>query len=131
MPLFDAYRQFYRQPSDPERARDFLRERFERQQSVIYLSYEGDVTTGFTQLYPSFSSGSLARIFILNDLFVTPEARTRNGNRTTKRRRRPWTARRCAAACVIDRSGNREAQCVYERLGWKRDTAFFVYQLAL
>jgi GNAT superfamily N-acetyltransferase len=33
------------------------------------------MATGFAQLYPSFSSGSLARIFILNDLFVSPEAR--------------------------------------------------------
>ncbi|MDQ6698622.1 MAG: GNAT family N-acetyltransferase, partial [Acidobacteriota bacterium] len=30
VPVFDAYRQFYRQPSDPERARRFLLERFER-----------------------------------------------------------------------------------------------------
>jgi GNAT superfamily N-acetyltransferase len=29
------------------------------------------------QLYPSFSSGAMARIFILNDLFVAPEARRR------------------------------------------------------
>jgi GNAT superfamily N-acetyltransferase len=30
---------------------------------------------GFTQLYPSFSSGSMAPILILNDLFVAPEGR--------------------------------------------------------
>lgn len=29
VPLFDAYRQFYRQPSEPEQARRFLLERFE------------------------------------------------------------------------------------------------------
>ena len=132
VPLFDAYRQFYRQPSDPERARDFLRERFERQQSVIYLSYEGDVTTGFTQLYPSFSSGSLARIFILNDLFVTPEAR-RRGTGTALLNAAADHGRRAGALRLVlsTEVGNREAQCVYERLGWKRDTAFFVYQLAL
>src|SRR5436190_18552595 len=77
VPLFDSYRQFYRQPSEPERARRFLLERFEHNQSVIFLAFEGAGARGFTQLYPSFSSGAMARIFILNDLFVAPEARAR------------------------------------------------------
>jgi hypothetical protein len=37
-PLFDAYRRFYRLPGDPNRAREFLRERFERSQSVVFLA---------------------------------------------------------------------------------------------
>ena len=77
VPLFDAYRQFYRQPSEPERARRFLLERFENNQSVIFLAFDDGTAIGFTQLYPSFSSGAMARIFILNDLFVDPEARRR------------------------------------------------------
>src|SRR2546425_347612 len=77
VPLFDAYRQFYRQPSEPERARRFLQERFEHNQSVIFLAFKDAAAIGFTQLYPSFSSGAMARIFILNDLFVAPEARGR------------------------------------------------------
>src|SRR5882757_6888198 len=76
-PLFDAYRQFYRQPSDLERARRFLLERLEHNQSVILLAFDDDAAIGFTQLYPSFSSGAMASIFILNDLFVAPEARRR------------------------------------------------------
>src|SRR5580693_7777890 len=75
VPLFDSYRQFYRQPSEPERARLFLLERLERNQSVIFLALEGEAAIGLTQLYPSFSSGAMGRIFILNDLFVAPEAR--------------------------------------------------------
>src|ERR1700730_1939650 len=77
VPLFDAYRQFYRQPSEPERARRFLLERFEHSQSAIFLSFEGPTAIGFTQLYPSFSSSAMERIFILNDLFVAPQARGR------------------------------------------------------
>src|ERR1700686_1650856 len=77
-PLFDAYRQFYRQPSEPERARRFLLDRFGHNQSIIFLAFAEDAAAiGFTQLYPSFSSGAMARILILNDLFVTPEARRR------------------------------------------------------
>ena len=75
VPLFDAYRQFYRQPSEPERARCFLLDRFAKNQSVIFLAFLDSTAVGFTQLYPSFYSGAMAPDFILNDLFVTPEAR--------------------------------------------------------
>ncbi len=39
-PLFDAYRQFYRQPADIDRARDFLRERFAHHESVIFVALD-------------------------------------------------------------------------------------------
>src|ERR1700724_1260286 len=76
-PLFDAYRQFYRQPGDPERARRFLLDRFSHNQSVIFLACAHGAAIGFRQLYPSFSSVRMERIFILNDLFVAPEGRAR------------------------------------------------------
>src|ERR1051325_10793633 len=79
VPLFDAYRQFYRLESDPGGARRFLRDRFERGQSVVFLAIDGGVAAGFTQLYPSFSSAAMAPIYILNDLFVAPNARKRGG----------------------------------------------------
>src|SRR5689334_3384375 len=64
VPLFDAYRQFYRASSDPNAARQFLLDRFSHNQSIVFLAFEGDAGVGFTQLYPSFSSVSMARIFI-------------------------------------------------------------------
>ena len=71
VPLFDGYRQFYGQRSDLAAARAFLRERIERDESVIYLAYtEPGEAAGFTQLYPSFSSVSLKPLWILNDLYV-------------------------------------------------------------
>ena len=70
-PLFDAYRQFYREPADPDGARQFLLRRFEHNQSVIFLALDGSFPIGFTQLYPSFSSTAMGRILILNDLFVS------------------------------------------------------------
>jgi hypothetical protein len=63
VPLFDAYRQFYRQPSHPGQARQFLRERFEHDQSVIFLAFADGAAVGFSQLYPSFSSGAMAENF--------------------------------------------------------------------
>src|SRR5215467_13423217 len=75
VPLFDGYRQFYRQASEPDRIRRFLLDRFEHNQSVIFVASSSETAVGFAQLYPSFSSGALAKIYILNDLFVDPGAR--------------------------------------------------------
>lgn len=79
--LFDAYRQFYRQPSNLEAARDFLAARLSREESaVLVATLDGPRNpdagvVGFAQLYPCFSSVSVAPIVILNDLFVSPSAR--------------------------------------------------------
>ena len=40
-PLFDAYRQFYQQSSDPALARAFIAERLARSESVIFLAERG------------------------------------------------------------------------------------------
>ena len=75
VPLFDAYRQFYGQPSDLPRAHAFLAERFVRDESTVFLAEDGGKAVGFVQLYPSFSSTRTAPILILNDLYVAPDAR--------------------------------------------------------
>ena len=130
VPLFDAYRQFYRQPGDPERAGRFLRERLEHNQSVVLLAFEGSAAVGFTQLYPSFSSGAMARIFILNDLFA--HARRRGAGSALLHAAAEFGRNAGALRLVLSTEvANITAQSVYERLGWKRDTLFCVYQLAL
>ena len=65
VPLFDSYRQFYGRESDRREAREFLLARFHNDESTVFIAYQGERAIGFTQLYPSFSSISLARIFIL------------------------------------------------------------------
>jgi GNAT superfamily N-acetyltransferase len=132
IPLFDAYRQFYRQPSDPERARRFLLGRFEHNQSVIFIAFEDGAAIGFTQLYPSFSSVGMARIFILNDLFVSPETRRRGVGAALLHAAAEYGRRLAAIRLVLSTEViNANAQSLYEKTGWKRDTVFCVYQLAL
>jgi len=69
-PLLDAYRVFYGSDSDAQAASRFLLERFNNGESVLFIAIAEDTAVGFCQLYPSFSSVSLARILILNDLYV-------------------------------------------------------------
>lgn len=131
IPLFDSYRQFYGQPSDERLAGRFLRERLERKESVILIAWQAEAL-GFVQLFPSFSSLSAARIFILNDLFVAPSAR----------RKRVGTLLIRAAAAFATTTGavrltlateitNVTAQALYESEGWVRDSNFYTYNLRL
>jgi GNAT superfamily N-acetyltransferase len=132
VPLFDAYRQFYRLPGDIDGARRFLHDRFANNQSVIFVAFEGPTAVGLTQLYPSFSSGAMARILILNDLFVTPDARGRGVGAALLDAAAEYGRRIGAVRLVLSTElTNRKAQAVYERLGWKRDTTFCTYELPL
>src|SRR5438034_7649072 len=74
-PLFDGYRRFYEHRSDIEGARRFLTARLGAGESVVFVAERDGRLVGFTQLYPSFSSGTMNRMWILNDLFVAPESR--------------------------------------------------------
>ena len=132
VPLFDAYRCFYRQTSELERARHFLKERLERDQSVIFLAIDSGITIGFTQLYPSFTSTGMARIFILNDLFVSPYVR-RHGVGSALIESAVQYGRSAGAVrlALSTELTNTTAQALYERSGWTRDTAFCTYQLTL
>ena len=75
--LFDAYRIFYRKPSDITGASEFLKERMKENDSVIFIDDENGTLTGFTQLYPQFSSTRIQRSWLLNDLYVQPSFRGR------------------------------------------------------
>jgi GNAT superfamily N-acetyltransferase len=69
--LFDQYRVFYEKPSDVAGAKQFLEARMKANESVIFVSLDAHhQMTGFTQLYPLFSSTRMKRLWLLNDLFV-------------------------------------------------------------
>ena len=74
-PLFNDYRVFYKQAADVNAAKKFLEERLLNNESVIFLAFMEDKLVGFTQLYPVFSSVSMKRAWILNDLFIDTSSR--------------------------------------------------------
>lgn len=132
-PLFDGYRQFYGKESDTALARSFLLERFQHSQSVIFIATQPDGTAiGFAQLYPTFSSVSAARTFILNDLFVAKETRRSGvGQKLLEAAAhfgRSVGAIRLSLSTATD---NETAQALYASLGWVRDTKFYAYSLSL
>ena len=130
--LFDLYRQFYRQASDVDGAKTFLRERLTGGDSVIFVAFLEGAPAGFTQLYPSLSSVLMQPIWILNDLFVTPDAR-RQGVAEGLMEHAAAFAKEAGAARLSLRTEvtNEQAQALYEKLGWRQNTAFLTYDLTL
>ena len=132
VPLFDGYRQFYGQRSDPLSARAFLRERLERDESVIYLARIAGRAAGFTQLYPSFSSVSMRPLWILNDLYVRSDIRRGGVARALLQRARDHAVATGAKGLTLSTGvANKPAQALYESAGWQRDEDFFQYHLYL
>jgi ribosomal protein S18 acetylase RimI-like enzyme len=130
--LFDAYRQFYGKTADMSLAREFLIERFRNRESVIFVATAKHETVGFAQLYPSFSSTRLARTYILNDLYVIPDARRLGVGRLLLEQAASFGRTVGAARLSLSTAlSNIPAQKLYESLGWKRDQLFCEYGLAL
>ena len=131
-PLFDGYRQFYGRTADPVAARQFLLDRFNHGESVIFVAHRDGVPVGFTQLYPSFSSVSMARIFILNDLYVT-EAGRRSGVASALIAAAVEFAKTVGAVRLTLSTAvtNHSAQALYSAMGWTKDEQFFVYNRAI
>ncbi|MCA0240862.1 MAG: GNAT family N-acetyltransferase [Proteobacteria bacterium] len=126
--LFDQYRRFQGQPGALQAARDFLRARFDHGESVIFIAQAAGAALGFAQLYPSFSSVSLARVFILNDLYVAAAGR-RRGVATrllAAVERHAWSFGAVRITLNVAQD-NLQAQALYEARQWQRDGQFFMY----
>ncbi len=127
-PLFDAYRQFYRQPSDLALARQFLADRLRRSESTVYLARADGRAVGFVQLYPVFSSISCKPLWILNDLFVAAEFRQRGIASRLLERTKELARDTHAAGVLLDTAMDNPAQHLYEAHGWKQDREFLHYE---
>lgn len=132
VPLFDGYRQFYGRSSDMEAARDFLISRFNHSESVLFIARVDGVAAGFTQLYPSFSSVSLARTFILNDLFVNEYFHRQGVAKSLILAATNYAKKLGAIRLTLSAATtNEKAQGFYNSLGWDLDEQFFVYHFSI
>ena len=120
--LFDAYRQFYGQPSDVPRARDWLRSRLRVGESVVLLARRGGAMLGFVQLYPMFSSVRTAKTWILNDLYVDPAARRGGIARSLLDAAAKFAREDGAAGISLETTqDNAAARALYRAAGWNED----------
>jgi ribosomal protein S18 acetylase RimI-like enzyme len=127
--LFDAYRQFYEQQPDLQRAAVFIHRRITRNESIIlFAENDQQQAIGFCQMYPSFCSVIAARIYVLYDLFTKPEARKSGiGAALLNAANQHAKDNGVARIDLTTAKNNFTAQSLYESLGWVRDEIFYTY----
>ncbi|GGI15262.1 GNAT family N-acetyltransferase [Gottfriedia solisilvae] len=130
--LFDQYRVFYKQESNIEAAEAFISERMENNESVILVVEEEGEFLGFTQLYPSFSSVSMKRLWILNDLFVSKTARNKGVAQYLLDTAKQFAIETSAKSLDLQTANdNFAAQALYEKNGYELEKDFRSYSLMI
>jgi len=121
--LFDKYRIFYKQKSDVENARSFLKKRMKRKESVIFVAEEREELIGFTQLFPIFSSVSMKRTWLLNDLYINERSRGIGAATKLLDAVKEFGAETNSKWLLLQTAAdNFTAQKVYEKNGWVKET---------
>ena len=131
--LFDKYRQFYKQPPNKTQSKLFIKERIENQDSVIFVALDNDSKLlGFAQLYPSFSSISTQRKWILNDLFISNNFRRHGVAKQLLERVRQYAAETRSGSIFLETQvTNIPAQTLYRSLGYIREEEHYTYFLKI
>lgn len=130
--LFNLYRIFYQQESDLDGARTYIKERIENKESIIFVAKDKQNYVGFMQLYPIFSSISMKRAWVLNDLYVDEKARKQGVAELLLHKAKEYAIETGAKSISLETApDNDSAQRLYEKNGYKRDTEFYHYELDL
>jgi|SRR6476660_3538316 len=124
--LFDSYRSFYKQAPDVDAAFNFIKERLQQNESVIFIAFIKDNAVGFVQLYPIFTSVGMKRAWLLNDLYIHVSSRGKGvatalldaAKEFAKNTGSKWLMLQTA-------SDNYTAQALYKKNGWKKETDLF------
>lgn len=130
--LFDEYRQFYGASSNLHESLNFLKQRFQNQQSVIFIHVKDDIITGFIILYLGFSSLSCSSYYILDDVYVTPTYRRQGSAKqlidTAILFARHENAQRIS---LETQKNNYHSHQLYEQMGFVKDSEFQTYHCFL
>ena len=136
VPLFNAYRMFYKRTADIAAAQKFIHERLTNQDSVILLAIDKAKAEhpgiGFAQLYPTFASLGMHKMFVLNDLYVEPTYRKHGIGRALMREAKKFAITSGALRLSLSTENtNVIGQKLYESEGYVKESNFFHYSLSL
>ena len=95
---------------------------------MILLAERDGQPLGFTQLYPSFSSVSMNRLWILNDLFVDPRQRGGGIGHALMNAAENFARNDGSKGLELaTQKTNATAKALYEARDWKLDDEFDYY----
>ncbi len=128
VPIFDDYREYFKQPKDPVSVERFLFEKFEHFESVIFIAQLQDEVVGFAQLYPVFSSLTLQRVWLLNDFFIAEECRGSGVGTQLFAKVKEFTLLTKSKGIELSvEHTNKKAWAFWEKQGFKMDEEFRYY----
>jgi len=123
---------FYQQTTDLDGAKNYIKNRLESKDSIIFVVKDKQGNVGYTQLYPTFSSISMKRAWILNDLYVDSKARNQGIGAMLLRKAKDFAIETGAKSISLETApDNYAAQKLYKKNGYKRDSKFYHYNLDL
>jgi GNAT superfamily N-acetyltransferase len=124
--LFDKYRIFYKRNGDIATAKQFLKKRIKRKESVIFVAEERNELIGFTQLFPIFSSTNMMRTWLLNDLYVNEKSRGKGAASALLNAAKEFGVETNSKWLLLQTAAdNFTAQKVYEKNGWVKESDIF------
>jgi len=130
--LFDEYRQFYGASSNQELSYQFLKQRFEDQQTVIFINTKDDIFTGFILLYLRFSSVACSKFYVLDDVYITPLYRRHGAARQLIDTAILSARHENALRISLDtQKNNHQSHKLYESMGFMRDDEFVTFHCFL
>ena len=130
VPLFDAFRQCYDKESDLTASTNYLAERLKREESLVYIAVDNQEIIGFAQLYPTFSSISLKKYWMLNDLYVSPTYRKQGIAKLLINRTKQMAKDTDSMGIIIEtRITNNSANHLYDSVGFQKDGEHLYYFL--
>lgn len=126
--LFDCYRIFYKKASDLEAAKKFIEARIRGNDSIILVAQDSKSSLlGFVQIYPTFSSLSLCRTWVLNDLYVDKEFRRCGIAKMLTQAVHALARKEGIGSIHLEtQKDNAKAQALYSSLGYKIDDEFYM-----
>ena len=112
--------------------KNFIYQRIENKDSVIFFAINHAGTyLGFTQLYPMFSSVSVQRTWVLNDLYVSLDARRMGVGKMLMNKAEKFAIESGAKGISLETGvENINAQSLYESIGYHKDENIY-YSLNL
>jgi len=132
LPLVRGYREFYEREHDAPREREFMERHLREGTSTVFIAWSDERAIGFVQLFRTWSTVHLGPVYVLEDLFVKPDARGA-GVATALLERAATFARESSATGMFleTAADNERARLVYERNGWTREGRFIKYNARL
>lgn len=127
--LFDAYRIFYNNPSDPKKAKEFISDRLIKGDAVIFLCVaDKNTAVGFVQLYPLFSSTRMRRLWLLNDLYVDRPYRGKGYSVELINKAKELCSLTNACGLILETAkDNTIGNTLYPKTGFRLDTEHHYY----